>query len=153
MNERSKARLGEVMPELARRVEKVLQSLAADGLTFEVTQGLRSFDEQAKLYAQGRTGAGRIVTNARAGQSLHNFGLAVDVVEMEAGRADWSDRKAYFRYGLHAEALGLEWGGSWNKFLDLPHVEVPNISPTSCLQLYRAGGMSAVWKTAAKVLK
>ncbi len=153
MNKRSKERLGEVMPELSRRVEKVLQSLAQDGLAFEVTQGLRTFDEQSKLYAQGRTTPGIPVTNARAGQSLHNFGLAVDVVKLTGGKVDWSDRKAYFRFGLHAEALGLEWGGRWHKFVDLPHVEVAAMSPAQCLRLYRAGGLAAVWRVAANELK
>src|SRR5574343_1544593 len=33
----------------------------------------RSNEEQDALYAQGRTTKGKIVTNAKAGQSKHNF--------------------------------------------------------------------------------
>lgn len=43
--------------------------------------GFRSFAEQDKLYAQGRTNKSKpIVTNARGGYSAHNYGLAIDFV-------------------------------------------------------------------------
>src|ERR1043165_556102 len=42
------------------------------------TQTLRTFEEQNALYAQGRTKPGQIVTNAKGGQSYHNYGLAID---------------------------------------------------------------------------
>ena len=38
----------------------------------------RSPDEQAKLYAQGRTEPGVIVTYAKPGLSFHNYGIASD---------------------------------------------------------------------------
>jgi peptidoglycan L-alanyl-D-glutamate endopeptidase CwlK len=48
---------------------------------------LRTFEEQNQLYAQGRTklfdSKGKrlgIVTNAKGGQSYHNYGLAIDIV-------------------------------------------------------------------------
>ncbi len=41
---------------------------------------LRTAAEQNELYAQGRTKPGSIVTYAKAGQSMHNFGLACDIV-------------------------------------------------------------------------
>ena len=44
-----------------------------------ITQGFRSFEEQQKLYAIGRLTPGKKVTNAKAGQSIHNYGLAVDI--------------------------------------------------------------------------
>lgn len=41
---------------------------------------IRTFAEQEALYAQGRTKPGKVVTNAKAGMSYHNYGLAVDIV-------------------------------------------------------------------------
>jgi hypothetical protein len=41
-------------------------------------QGVRTFAEQDALYAQGRTRKGLRVTNAKGGQSYHNYGLAAD---------------------------------------------------------------------------
>lgn len=43
----------------------------------------RTFAEQEAIYAQGRTKPGAIVTNAKGGQSYHNYGLAVDIVLIE----------------------------------------------------------------------
>jgi peptidoglycan L-alanyl-D-glutamate endopeptidase CwlK len=55
--------------------------LTKHGVTFEVLSGLRSYAQQAALFAQGRTKPGKIVTNARPGSSWHNYGLAIDVVQ------------------------------------------------------------------------
>ena len=43
-----------------------------------IVSTLRTFEEQDELYAIGRTKAGRKVTNSRGGQSLHNYGVALD---------------------------------------------------------------------------
>ena len=98
---------------------------------------LRTFEEQNELYAQGRTKAGKIVTNAKGGESMHNFGLAVDIVLLVDkdkngtfesaswetnvdfdgdGIADWIEVVKIFK------AHGWEWGGDW-KFIDMPHFQ------------------------------
>ena len=73
--------------EFVIRAEKEL------GVKLRVTSGLRTWNEQNKLYAKGRTTSGKVVTNARGGQSLHNFGLAIDVVEIKNGKALWTNSK------------------------------------------------------------
>ncbi len=65
-----------------------------EGLGLLVTQGLRTWAEQDALYAKGRTippiGKLFVVTKARGGQSWHNFGLAFDIVVLDAlGKNDW----------------------------------------------------------------
>lgn len=98
---------------------------------------LRTFAEQDALYAQGRTKPGSKVTNARGGQSYHNYGLAVDIVLLvdkdgngtfETAswdtksdfdgdkKADWQEVVAIFK------RYGWEWGGDW-KFVDTPHFQ------------------------------
>ena len=86
------------------------------GLRPVVTETRRSFDRQNELFAQGRTAPGRIVTNARAGDSPHQYGLAADVTSS-------------FGYGspaaLQIRELARYMGFgtiSW----DEPHVEAPN---------------------------
>ena len=101
------------------------------------THTLRTFAEQDALYAQGRTKAGAKVTNAKGGQSYHNFGLAIDIVLLVDkdkngtyetaswdiktdfdgdGKADWMEIVAIFkRYGFEA---GIDW-----KFVDAPHFQ------------------------------
>jgi peptidoglycan L-alanyl-D-glutamate endopeptidase CwlK len=98
---------------------------------------LRTFAEQDALFAQGRSKPGKRVTNARGGQSYHNYGLAIDIVlildkdkngtfETAAWdvksdfdgdkKADWMEVVQIFK------RYGFEWGGDW-KFLDLPHFQ------------------------------
>lgn len=79
---------------------------------------LRSNEEQAQLYAQGRTVTGKIVTNARPGESLHNpdsqgFANAFDAVPVVAGVAAWDDFRLIARMGAIGESVGLEWAGRW----------------------------------------
>jgi peptidoglycan LD-endopeptidase CwlK len=98
---------------------------------------IRTLAEQEALYAQGRTKPGKIVTNAKAGWSYHNYGLAVDIVMIHDkdgngsyetaswdqtidldgdGISDWQEVVTIFK------AHGWAWGGDW-KFKDAPHFE------------------------------
>lgn len=89
-----------------------------------ITDGYRSNQEQTELYAKGRTKTGKIVTYAKAGESPHNYGLAVDLAFRRVGtkEAKWLISKYKKLTGL-AEESGLVWGGSWKKFKDNPHYE------------------------------
>ncbi|MBH8600228.1 M15 family metallopeptidase, partial [Thermoactinomyces sp. CICC 23799] len=68
-------RISELQPQVKSAAEKALTEAEKAGLDILITDGLRTFAEQNELYAQGRTKPGKIVTNAKAGQSYHNFGL------------------------------------------------------------------------------
>jgi peptidoglycan L-alanyl-D-glutamate endopeptidase CwlK len=73
------SRLAELHPVFAARIGKLLAYMEGEGYPLLITQGLRTWQAQDALYAQGRTAPGKIVTNARGGYSHHNFGLAVDL--------------------------------------------------------------------------
>lgn len=114
---------------------------------------LRTFAEQDGLYAQGRTKPGQVVTQAKAGLSFHNYGLAIDIVLVvdkdgngsyetaswdtktdfdKDGKADWMEVVTIFKQH------GWEWGGDW-KFLDLPHFQKTyGKSVRELLSLYNA---------------
>jgi len=87
MDARSEAALATVDPSLASAVRAAATKLEALGTYILVVSGLRTSSEQEALYAQGRTTPGHIVTNAKAGESMHNYGLAVDVVPYLSGLA------------------------------------------------------------------
>nr|MBA3805723.1 M15 family metallopeptidase [Acidobacteriota bacterium] len=109
MNPSSENRLKKVHPELAKRVRMVIENLAKAGVQVEVVQGLRTFAEQDALFAQGRTKPGKVVTNARGGQSNHNYGLAVDVVPFNNSKPNWeAPNSIWIAIGGEAEKLGLE---------------------------------------------
>lgn len=93
------------------------------GTVIKVTSGLRTYEEQDELYAQGRTKPGPKVTGARGGYSNHNFGLAFDVTIFEGNRPIWESR-LYKKVGEIGKSLGLSWGGDWKSLVDEPHFEL-----------------------------
>lgn len=118
-------KLSAVNPLLASRVRLIIESAARQGVTLYVDSGYRSSEEQNKLYAQGRTTPGEIVTYKRGGESQHNFRNAVDLVPILNGRPSWSESFDWSLIGRLASQVGLNWGGNWNNFVDRPHVELP----------------------------
>jgi peptidoglycan L-alanyl-D-glutamate endopeptidase CwlK len=104
----------------------------AAAIPISITFTYRSLETQAALYAQGRTKPGKIVTNAKAGQSFHNFKLAYDGVPKKLlALPNWGDNphdqtmanEAWALYGKLAEEQGLEWGGRWRTIKDRPHCQ------------------------------
>lgn len=95
------------------------------------THTLRTNEEQNELFARGRTKPGRVVTNARGGDSYHNYGLAIDICLIINGKeASWDDKADYDKDGVAdwAEIVavfkryGWQWGGDWG-FQDKPHFQ------------------------------
>jgi peptidoglycan L-alanyl-D-glutamate endopeptidase CwlK len=119
--------LDDLSPLVRPLIDKFLSSATAAGLDLLVTCTLRSEAEQTALYAQGRTAPGHIVTNAKPGQSAHNYGLAIDFVPMINGKPCWDGSDpAWEKAGEIAESCGLEWAGRWTTFREEPHVQLPN---------------------------
>jgi peptidoglycan LD-endopeptidase CwlK len=160
MDKRSEAVLANVDSGLADKVRAAANQLATLGTYLLVVSGLRTAAEQNALYAQGRNGApGHIVTNARAGYSMHNYGLAVDVVPYlsgKLGQLNWDSNTPQFRAMVAAlEAQGLVWGGEWKTFPDPDHFQMAGIpaSPNGAMLAdYGDGGQASlrsIWSKAA----
>lgn len=88
-----------------------------------IVQTLRTFEEQDLLYQKGRTRPGPKVTNAKAGTSYHNYGLAIDFCLELNGKLVWSVNKDWMTVVNIFKAHGFEWGGDWKSFKDYPHLE------------------------------
>ena len=89
-----------------------------------VTSTYRDADSQNALYAQGRTAPGKIVTNAKAGDSWHNWRCAVDVVPLVNGKPDWDgSHPIWAEVGRLGKEAGLEWAGEWHSFKELAHFQ------------------------------
>jgi peptidoglycan LD-endopeptidase CwlK len=135
--------------EVGRMASEAIMHCRSEGIEILVTCAFRSNDEQNSLYAQGRTAPGRIVTNARGGQSSHNYvqygapaSLAVDIVPMRHGKPVWGlkgdgmdddptdddkdDLELWQRVRAHFEAAGLKSASRWSSFKEWPHFEHPN---------------------------
>lgn len=135
----------------------------SDGSVFRVIEGLRTMKKQLELYLQGRNcnyrdlgwsvntslekkpqylkknsvvvDKTKVITNAFAGQSAHNYGLAVDICIRSVGipksnltlykGEPVTLKELYAKIGLLAWAkkCGLEWGGDWSDLKDYSHFE------------------------------
>lgn len=113
--------------EFIIRAEKEL------GIKLRVVSALRSWVEQTALFNQPFDGkdndhdgqideADEKVTNAKAGSSYHNFGLALDVVEIKNGKALWTNPN-WSKIAALGKSIGFEWGGDWKSFKDKPHFQ------------------------------
>ena len=107
----------------AKANEFIIRAEKELGIKLRVVSTLRTWSEQDKLYAQGRTSPGNIVTKAKGGESLHNFGLAIDVVEIKNGKAIWNNPN-WNRIADLGKQIGFKWGGDWRSFKDKPHFEI-----------------------------
>jgi peptidoglycan LD-endopeptidase CwlK len=89
-----------------------------------VIQGLRTFAESNALYAQGRTEPGPIVTDAPAGESYHNYGLAFDFAMITDGKDDYVVGPHWMEVVATMKAAGMTWGGDFPaNIVDNPHFE------------------------------
>lgn len=121
-------------PELKARVMKLVEALAHQGLDLVLTQGVRSVAQQQALYAHGRYRPGKIVTNcdglvrvSNHQPKLDGYGYAVDVAwRDQTGAITWEG--PWPTLGTLAAAHGLIWGGTWTRFPDRPHLELPPLS-------------------------
>lgn len=117
-------RLHPMLRDTARRFINRVEYMT--GIRLRVSDGIRTFYEQALLYGQGRWLPGPMVTNSMPGQSAHNFGLAIDVVEILNGRANYDLDFRKSMVATIAKQEGLFWGGEFRTFRDRPHFEISN---------------------------
>ncbi|MTV39598.1 M15 family metallopeptidase [Duganella radicis] len=111
-------------PAYAQRLLLVLRIMKErHGYDMAILEGYRSPERQNAL-----ADAGPSVTNARAFQSYHQFGLAADCAFLRDGKLVISEKdpwamRGYQLYGAAAEAAGLTWGGRWS-MMDFGHTEL-----------------------------
>lgn len=120
--------LKELHPKVKAMAEKFIASCKKEGIDILVTSTYRDAESQNELYAQGRTKPGKVVTNAKAGQSWHNYRLAFDIVPLRNGKPVWGttgeDGKLWKRIGAIGKSVGLEWAGDWKTFQEYPHFQL-----------------------------
>jgi len=109
-------------PYVALLARRFLELTRANNLDVRIYNAFRSWDEQDRTFAQGRTLPGDVVTNARGGDSYHNWGLAFDAAPYENGQIS-NDTKKYAKMGQLGQQVGLEWGGTFKSIVDLPHFQ------------------------------
>lgn len=140
---RSERFIKTLLPPVRSMARALLSETKRRGFDCRIISGTRTAEEQDALYAQGRTKPGPKVTNARAGYSNHNFGIAFDVGIFE-GKRYLEESPLYKVAGSIGIALGLEWGGNWKTIVDEPHFQLrpawaKSMSEREMLAEFRAG--------------
>lgn len=127
--------------------EAALQTQAQlnnEGIPFKLFEAFRFPQRQLKLYAQGRTEPGDIVTYARPWESYHQFGLAVDFVLFENGKWSWDDSTpARRKWWKRMHELGRKNGLDPLDF-EAPHLQIGGTTVAALnAGRYPAGGDEA----------
>lgn len=118
-DDRTESNLSTLVPFAQTSIRQWLRKVKDEGISIKVICGTRSYAEQNEIYAQCPK-----VTNAKGGQSWHNFGIACDFVVFKEKTPLW-DSPLMKRAGRLASSVPyLEWGGDWTSFVDIPHVQV-----------------------------
>ena len=104
---------------------KEINSLLPKGVRLRFAYVYRSIAEQDSLFKQRPK-----VTNAKGGQSIHNYGLAFDIVLLydKDGNetfetASWEQNKYWMQVVNYFKSKGWQCGGDWTKFKDAPHFQ------------------------------
>lgn len=113
-----------LLPKVQSMTQLFLDTCKKKGYNVIITSTVRTAEEQNALYAQGRTTPGNVVTNAKFGDSMHNWKVAIDFAPVDAnGNIPWNNKALFAKIGEIGESCGFEWGGRWTSFLDLPHLQ------------------------------
>jgi len=119
-------------PAIRKKAKLLVDSAYTLGYKVRITSGLRSWKEQKKIYAVGRTTGkkGSIISKARPGRSYHNYGLAIDLFTYNP----YSLKKNKWTYHTPdavvtiAKKIGFSWGGDFpGTFKDYPHLQYSKI--------------------------
>ena len=120
-------KIEDLHPHVKKLCNEFLAKCHDEKIDILITSTYRDFESQNELYAQGRTKVGKKVTNAKGGQSWHNWHVAFDVVPLRFGKPVWgttgNDLELWQRVGAIGKSVGLEWAGDWKTFKEFPHFQ------------------------------
>ena len=115
--------IDDLHPAVARGCREFIRRMNKAGFAHVgISSTYRDNVHQDWLFAQGRTRPGNIVTNARGGQSIHNYGLAFDFFLNIRGQ-EFNNPRFFDTGGKIWQEMGGVWGGAWRSFPDRPHCE------------------------------
>jgi len=111
-----------LLPSLEKKAQQLIVDAKNAGYSIKITHGYRDPAYQDKLYAQGRTTPGKIVTYATGKTSKHCQRKAFDICL--AGKDPYPKNFDWKKIGVLGEALGLRWGGKFKNLRDYVHFEI-----------------------------
>lgn len=150
--------LAGLFPPLRERYERGVALAHSEGLLVYPFETTRVPIRQNILYAQGRTlFPGPIITNAKAWESMHQYGLAIDSAfdaDLTTVKVEWTWDGNWRRFGEIMMGEGLEWfGAPGAAFPEAPHVQLVGGLRLSEIQaLMKEGGLPIVWQAVSQRL-
>jgi peptidoglycan L-alanyl-D-glutamate endopeptidase CwlK len=125
---------------------RCLRRIRQAGFDARIISGTRTYAEQDALFRQGRFGDPRkIVTNAQAGHSNHNFGIAWDIGLFQ-GHTYIDDEQPYRDAAVVGKSPALEWGGEWKSISDAPRYQLKlGLEVAQVRQLFEAGQVAVAF--------
>ena len=116
---------------------KFRETCQSQGISVGLSQTYRNEQDQNNDYAQGRTVAGAIITNAQYGESPHNCVLedgtpaakAFDfyILNDDGTTCDWNASDEKWKTAISiGQGLGLISGSTFAELVDNPHMELIN---------------------------
>lgn len=130
---RSEGHIRTMQPKAQALARQFMKAVAGFKHTVKIISGTRSYAEQDALFAIGRTVDvhKKKVTDARGGESNHNFSIAWDIGIFDKATGAYftgetkAEQKAYADVAKLTKAglPDLEWGGDWTSFVDPPHYQ------------------------------
>ena len=139
MDSRSELQIATLQPRAQENARIFLRNLKDAGIEARIISGTRTYAQQELLYRKGRFGNNDPkVTNARGGQSNHNFGIAWDIGIFRNG-IYLPESPLYDKAGS-VQTDGVEWGGNWKTFKDRPHYQLTTGLTSSQVQVLFESG-------------
>lgn len=105
-------------PFFRDKVLDLIEQCEAKGIELAFVETYRTHAKQNEY-----KGMGKKYTRSGGGKSKHQYGLAVDVVPIVNGEAQWDNIVLWRKIGVIGERLGLRWGGRWRHPFDPGHFE------------------------------
>jgi peptidoglycan L-alanyl-D-glutamate endopeptidase CwlK len=120
-----------LIPKAQIEARKFLKIAKGTDKDIRILSGTRTYAQQDELYGHGRNGnPNPIITNARGGQSNHNFGIAWDIGLFDGNGNYISNDSGYISFSavVLLAMSTIEWGGNWIHFKDYPHYQLKPVS-------------------------
>jgi hypothetical protein len=105
-------------PYFRDKVLHLIRKCEAKGIQLAIVETYRTHAKQSEYKNMGRK-----YTRSGAGKSKHQYGLAIDVVPIVNGEAQWHNKQLWYKIGVIGEQVGLHWGGRWRSLYDPGHFE------------------------------
>lgn len=142
--------ISKLHPAVRDKVRAIRDQLHKESIPFEVFEAFRTPERQVNLWAQGRSRPGNKVTWVGPWKSIHQYGLAVDMVLKIDGKWSWDDQGAEAGHWTRMHEIAKEHGmtplyNSRDQLIEKPHIQLEGMSSSELYKGNYPPGGDAFW--------